>query len=96
MEEMIQKAVSEAIQQVPSLVVLGVIVWLFIKVIFRFIKHIEDRGQIMQELHKEHIDARELARQAINDNTATMRANTQAITTLTSVVDRIKNSNQRH
>lgn len=90
MEELIKKALSEAIQQVPGLVVLTVVVWMFIKVIFRFIKHIEDRGKVMEELHREHIDARALSRQAINDNTETMRATTNAVASLTAVVEQLR------
>lgn len=93
---MIQKAISEAIQQVPGLVVLSVVVWLFVKVIFRFIKHIEDRGQVMQQLHREHIEARNQAKVSIDENTQTMRANTQAITNLTVVVERQRNGNVRN
>lgn len=96
MEDLVKKALSEAIQQVPALCVLSGVVWVFVKVIFRFIKHIEDRGQVMQELHREHIDAREQYRKALEDNTQTMLANTHALNTLITIVERLKPNNIRH
>lgn len=97
MEELVKKAIGEAILQVPSLMVLTAVVWMFINVILRFIKHIEDRGKIMEELHKEHIDARQqdrhaitLSSKSIDDNTDTMKMNTAAVTDLMSAVERLK------
>jgi hypothetical protein len=87
MEETLKQALSEAIHQVPSLVVLAVVVYMFVKVIFRFIKHIEDRGRVMENLHREHMDERQSAREMVDRITV-------AIGALTSVVERFKDHNQ--
>lgn len=94
MEEIVQKALSEAIHQVPGLVILAVLVWMFIKVIMRFIKHIEDRGRIMQQFNREHLDAREQDRQAIHRSNKAIEDNTAAIRNLTLVVERMRNNNR--
>lgn len=79
-----KQSMVEAIRQVPSLVVLAVVVWMFVKIIFRFIKHIEDRGHIIENLHKEHMDERKISREVLVGVT-------NAITALTVAVDRFKN-----
>ena len=87
MEETLKDALSEAIRQVPGLVVLTVVVWIFVKVIFRFIKHIEDRGKIFENLHREHMEERAASRQVLSGVTIAIKA-------LTVVVERLRNLDQ--
>jgi|GEM_PF-4346265 len=86
MEEIMKQALSEAIRQVPGMVVLVVVVWIFVKVIFRFIKHIEDRGHIFENLHREHMEERRASREVLLGVTS-------AIAALTVAVERFKNHN---
>lgn len=90
MDDLLKTILTECVRQVPGLAILALVVWMFVKVIMRFIKHIEDRAEVITQMHKEHLDARNVSRQAIADNTVTMRENTTALNHLTDVVQRLK------
>lgn len=94
MEDLVTKALSEAIRQVPSLVVLASVCWMFIRVILRFIKHVEDRGhsvekrqeeymELNKQLHQEHMEERQATRKVMSDISSSLN-------TLTAVVQRSK------
>lgn len=67
--------IVEAIKQAPSLAIICVIVWLFLS-------RLNVLVDALKELHREHLDARTLSREAIKDNTEAMKENTQAMTRL--------------
>lgn len=76
----------EAAKQVPALVVLCYVVWMFLGKLTLFI----DGLKTMQKEHigaissmtKEHLDARAQSREALRDNTEAMKQNTQAMSAL--------------
>lgn len=70
---------SEVAKQVPSLAVLCFVVWIFIK-------HLDKRSETLMEMHKEHLYAREQAKEAIKENTAVLRENSLFINELRAVV----------
>lgn len=78
-----ENTLLEAAKQVPSLAVLSVIVWLFIR-------HIESasaswRATVM-DIHRENIEARSAQRETVKENTATAKENTDAMADLTIAV----------
>jgi hypothetical protein len=83
----VEKLIEQLALQSPGLAVTLVIV------IF-FLRHLQKTGEardtIYQEMHKEHLDAREQSRVALRDNTAAAKENTQALSRLISAVDQIK------
>ena len=84
--ETLSKVLEEAAKQVPSLVVLVIVVWLFLK----FMHQISNQFTgAMTELHKDHLAAREQSRTAITDNTIALRE-------LTSVVNVVRENGVRH
>lgn len=78
-----EQTLIEAAKQVPSLAVLSVIVWLFIR-------HIEAAGKAWRDtvidIHRENLEARTASRDTIKENTLAGIQNTKAIADLTNVV----------
>jgi len=79
---------TEVAKQVPSLGVLCFIVWIFIK-------HLDKRSETMNEMHREHLYAREQSKTAIQDNTQAMRQNSEAVGELRHVIQQKLTSNEK-
>jgi hypothetical protein len=62
--------------QVPSLVVLVIVVWLFLRYMNQQRK---DFSNLIGRLHEDHLDARKLTREALADNTEAMREISKAV-----------------
>lgn len=73
----------------PLLVLVGV-VYLFLRALRDILRTLHDRDKEQREFIKglaiEHLEARELTRGCLNDNTAAMRENTKALGTVAEVV----------
>lgn len=76
-------------KQVPALAVLVFVVW-------TFLKHLEARDKAMREvheqMHREHLDARQLSRLAIEETTKAIRDN---IATREGVINALNNLNRK-
>lgn len=69
----------EIIKQAPSMGVLVLLVWLFLK-------SMENRDAMIRDLHLDHMKAREDSRTTIADNTKAMINNSTALANLVMVV----------
>lgn len=67
-----EKLLEQAAQQVPSLVVLVVIVVVFLR-------HLAERDKVMLQLHAEHEEALKASRDVIKENTAAFAVNTEVL-----------------
>lgn len=78
-----ENTLIEAAKQVPSLVVLSVIVWMFIQ-------HIKESGKEWRntviDIHRENLEARNASRETIKENTVAGMQNTKAVAELTAAV----------
>lgn len=73
------EVLKQAAQQTPSLVVLVVVVWMFL----RFMDQISARfASEMSALHKDHLDAREQARLALISNSEALSELTKVVAVL--------------
>lgn len=71
-----EKVLESAVVQVPNLVVLGVIV-------IMFLKQIGKRDEMMKDINRENIEARERSRLVIEKNTEAATSNTGAMNSMT-------------
>lgn len=74
-----EKLIETAVNQVPGLVVLTVVVQMFLK----FLRGCMDMLKIM---HKDHLEAREISRQAIESNIKATADNTEAMMRLSASI----------
>ncbi len=77
----------ELVKQVPSLGVLCFIVWVFIK-------HLGIKDAEFRVIHRENLEAREVSRLTIKENSDALRENTSATAALQSVIAQKLRSNQ--
>lgn len=84
-------AFEEVAKQVPSLLVLCFVVWLFLKTLTFLVTAIKQElinfANTIKELHKEHIDERALSRIAYKEMVAAVTENTQCISHLLKVLE---------
>lgn len=80
--------IPEALKQVPSLAVLAFIV-------FVFLKHLKSYNQMIREINKENIEAREQSRVVIEENTKAVAKNTEVLHQITAemLYSKIKKQN---
>ena len=73
---------SETAKQVPQLAVLCFVVWMFLQ-------RLTGLAEVIRDLHKEHLDAREQSREAIRDNTRASEHAARAAEENTAVLTRM-------
>ena len=62
--------IKEALTQAPSLGVLVIVVWLFLRFMERSMQSLQS---MMREMHTQHMEAREQSRLVISENSQVMR-----------------------
>lgn len=79
--------VTEAVKQAPNLAVLAFVVFLFLK-------HLRSYNQMIRDINKENVAAREQSRVVIEENTSAVAQNTEVLRQIRSEIGYLKSRNK--
>lgn len=80
--------IGDVIRQSPTLAILVIVIWLVLK-------FLGQQNTFLTSMHKEHLEAREISRTAIRDNTKTMEDNTSAVARLCESISKLVDRTNR-